>query len=124
MDDEFLAVACMPGLPHGAFRLWVILAEVAKRKGAPDEYFAVTLSGLKKIHPGTAQREAGVITVFKQLAELRKRELITTRGALRRDEPSLPVLVKVLYPGPSCTWTANDGSEMKAGAVEAAVGRQ
>lgn len=104
-----LAVACMPGLSHGAFRLYVILAGAARQQGAEDDYFPVTLKGLLAVHPGIAGRSAGATTVLKQVAELRRHELVAMRPALHRNEPELPVLMRVLYPPRSESRSVNVG---------------
>jgi hypothetical protein len=89
----------MPGLSHGAFRLYVILAGAAAQRSAEGDYFPVTLKGLLRLHPGIAGRCAGTTTVLKQMAELQRRGLILMDSALHRNEPELPVRVKVLEAG-------------------------
>jgi hypothetical protein len=128
MDDELLAVACMPGLSHGSFRLYAILAGVARQRGARDAYFPVTLTGLKKIHPGTAERVAGDMTIIKQVAELRQRNLLTTgsvalerQASLHRNKPDTPILVKLHYPNSSQSWEATDGSRLNVSTVQQVV---
>lgn len=96
--DPVLAAACMPGLSHGAFRLYAILAGAAPQRKAEDGYFPVTLKGLLKLHPGIGGREAGPTTVIKQAAELTRHDLIAMASSLHRNSPELPVLVKVLEP--------------------------
>lgn len=96
--DRVLAVACMPGLSHPAFRLYVILDGAARQQAAPGGYFPVTLKGLLEIHPGVAGRRAGPATVIKHMAELRQLGLVQTRSTLHRTRPELPVLVKVVNP--------------------------
>jgi hypothetical protein len=125
--DELLTVACTPGLSHGSFRLYVILAAVARKRGSRGKFFPVTLNGLQRVHPGTAGKEAGVTTIFKQINELKMEGLLHMRATLYRSEPDLPVLVKVLYPKASnagagsktsqLTWEATDGSRLTASDV-------
>jgi hypothetical protein len=99
--DRVLAVAITSEISHGAFRLYVILVGAAQDAGAGDEYFPVTLTGLIDLHPGIGGRKAGATTVIKQIAELRRGELIDTRAAIHRSEPRKPVLVRVNpAPGP------------------------
>jgi hypothetical protein len=105
--DRALSAALMPGLPHGAFRLYVILAAASRDAGAENEYFPVTLEGLMLLHPGIAGRSAGATTVIKQVATLRKQGLLDTRAAIHRTEPKMPVLVKVLDPPMSRQPVAN-----------------
>lgn len=96
--DRALAAALMPGLSHGAFRLYVILDAASRKAKARDGYFPVTLEGLMLLHPGIAGRSAGATTVIKQVASLRRQGLLDTRAAIHRTEPKMPVLVKVLDP--------------------------
>lgn len=96
--NRVLSAALMPGLSHGAFRLYVILDAASREVKAEDEYFPVTLEGLVVLHPGIAGRSAGATTVIKQVAALRKQGLLDTRAAIHRNEPRMPVLVKVLDP--------------------------
>lgn len=96
--DRVTAAALSPGLPHGAFRLYVILDAASREAKARDNYFPVTLQGLLALHPGIAGREAGATTVIKQVETLRKQGLLDTRAAIHRTEPRMPVLVKVLEP--------------------------
>lgn len=129
MDEELLIVACMPGLSHGAFRLYAILAGVARQQKSRDDYFPVTLTGLQKVHPGTAEKSAGGATIIKQVDELRRRKLLATGSValetqtrLHRDKPGTPILVKLLYPDPALPWTANDGSQLQVGDMGSTVG--
>jgi hypothetical protein len=110
--NELLTVACTPGLSHGSFRLYVILAAVANRRKSWDRFFPVTLNGLQKVHPGTTGKAAGITTIFKQITELKAQGLIDMRASLHRSEPDLPVLVKVLYPRPGGTWSGSRGSRL------------
>lgn len=96
--DRVTTAACMPGLSHGAFRLYAILAGAARQKDSEDGYFTVTLKGLLDLHPGIAGRSVGVSTVLRQVTELQRAKLINTRSTLSRGEPELPVLVRVLEP--------------------------
>lgn len=96
--DRVLAAALMPGLPHGAFRLYAILDAASHEANAENEYFPVTLEGLMALHPGIAGRGAGATTVIKQVAALRRHNLLETRAAIHRTEPRMPVLVRVLAP--------------------------
>lgn len=123
MDDELLAVACMPGLSHGACRLYLILAGASLKAGAQDAFFPVTLAGLARIHPGTADKRAGLSTIIKQVAELRQRRLVEMRSALHRNQPTLPVFMKILYPG-VFKWRAADGSDVALGDIPSVVGQQ
>lgn len=120
MDDGLLTVACLPNLPHGAFRLYAILDGVARQRKARDAYFPVTLTGLQRIHPGTSGKLAAIVTIAKQLSELRQHTLIDIRASIDRENPSLPILVKVLYPQ-SLTWVANDGSELAVADVKRVI---
>lgn len=123
MDDELLAVACMPGLSHGACRLYLILAGASRRAGERGAFFPVTLAGLARIHPGTADKRAGLSTIIKQVAELRRKKLIEMRSALHRNQPTLPVFMKVLYPE-ALRWRAADGSDVAPGDIPSVVGQQ
>lgn len=123
MDDDILSVACAPGLSNSAFRLYVILLGVERQKEAHGIFFPITLTGLKKVHPGTAERGAGITTIIKQVAELRRRGLLELRAALHRNQPDLPVLVKVLRPA-SRAWKSTDGSVLQVKDVELVVGMQ
>lgn len=96
--NRVLSAALMTGLSHGAFRLYVIIDAASREAKAEDEYFPVTLEGLVALHPGIAGRSAGATTVIKQVAALRKQGLLETRAAIHRNEPRMPVLVKVLDP--------------------------
>lgn len=95
-----LTAALMPNIPHGAFRLYVILDGAAKQANAEDEYFPVTLEGLIRLHPGIAGRSAGATTIIKQVAALRGAGLLNVRAAIHRNEPRQPVLMKVMKPKP------------------------
>jgi hypothetical protein len=108
--DRILTVAHMPGLSHGSFRLYVILSGIAQQKNATDDYFAITLQEVVEAHPGISGRSAGATTVIKQVAELRRNSLVTLRAALHRNEPELPVLMKVLYPNGSDIWHHSAGA--------------
>jgi hypothetical protein len=99
--ERVVAVAHISGLSHGAFRLYVILTGVARRQSSGDGFFPVTLAGLLELHPGIGGRSAGATTILKQVAELKRNGLISMRAALHRNEPELPVLVKVLEPSVS-----------------------
>lgn len=96
--DRVLAAALTPNLPHGAFRLYAILDAASREADAVDEYFPVTLDGLMQLHPGIAGRNAGATTIIKQVAALRGAGLLETRAAMHRNEPKMPVLVKLLSP--------------------------
>lgn len=110
MDDELLAVACTPGISHAAFRLYAILLGVERRKGARGNYFPVTLLGLQKLHPGTSEKVAGFTTIIKQVAELRQHKLVVTRAAMPRNEPNLPILLKVQHVDPEqYRWRTTSG---------------
>jgi hypothetical protein len=93
--DRVFTVAITSEISHGAFRLYAIIVKAAQDADAGDEYFPVTLTGLMDLHPGIGGRKAGATTVIKQIAELRKSELIDTRAAIHRSEPRKPVLVRV-----------------------------
>lgn len=93
--DRVLAAAMTSDISHGAFRLYAILEGASRQANAADEYFPVTLEGLRDVHPGTAGRPVGATTVIKQVAELRKHQLIDTRAAIHRTEPRKPVLVRI-----------------------------
>lgn len=93
--DPVLLAALSQGLPHAAFRLYVILDGAARQANAKDEYFPVTLEGLMQLHPGVAGRTAGSTTIIKQIAALRALGLLETRAAIHRTEPRKPVLVRV-----------------------------
>jgi len=131
MDDELLTVACMPGLSHGSFRLYAILRGVEEQlvratqdqvvKGSRGNYFPVTLSGLRRLHPGTAKKVAGYTTLIKQVAELRAFDLLETRAAMPRNEPDLPVLVKLLRPKKPHAWISADGNSVKVADVHRLV---
>ncbi|MCP9209727.1 hypothetical protein [Streptomyces cucumeris] len=121
MVDEITSVACLPGLSHGAFRLYAILAGVARQKDAQDSYFPVTLTGLQKVHPGTSGKCVGYVTILNQISELRRRDLLEIRASLNRNKPGLPVLVRVLYRNPSTCWIATDGSSLTASDVESLI---
>lgn len=95
-----LTAALMPNIPHGAFRLYVILDGAAKQANAEGEYFPVTLEGLIRLHPGIAGRSAGATTIIKQVAALRGAGLLDVRAAIHRNEPRQPVLMKVMKPEP------------------------
>lgn len=117
---QLLAVACMPGLSHGAFRLYALLAGVAQQKGLHDTYFPITLTGLAKIHPGTAGKPAGFTTIVKQFTELRGRGLVESGNValslqtnLQQNHPNVPILVRILHPDPARSWKATDGSRLK-----------
>ena len=108
--DRVLAAALTPGLPHGAFRLYVILEAASREASSGDDYFPVTLEGLLMLHPGIAGRNAGATTIIKQVATLRRQGLLDTRAAIHRNEPRIPVLVKVMDPAqkpPSVSSVAN-----------------
>ncbi|MFE0472526.1 hypothetical protein ACFW2V_13020 [Streptomyces sp. NPDC058947] len=131
--DELLMVACTPGLSHGAFRLYLILAIAAHKEGSRDRFFPITLNGIQRVHPGTSGKPVGVSTIFKQIAELRAMDLLDMRAALHRNEPDLPVLVKVLYPRAGATWKgrkssllweATDGSWLNVASVVEALDMQ
>lgn len=96
--DRILAAAMTPNVPHGAFRLYVILDAASREAGAENEFFPVTLEGLMLLHPGIAGRNAGATTIIKQIAALRGAGLLETRAAMHRNEPRMPVLVKLLPP--------------------------
>jgi len=96
--DRALAAAVMPGLSHGAFRLYVILDAASREADAEGKFFPVTLEGLMRLHPGIAGRSAGATTVIKQVETLRRKGLLETRAAIHRNEPRIPVLVKVVDP--------------------------
>ncbi len=96
--DRVLAAALTPNLPHGAFRLYAILDAASREADAVDEYFPVTLEGLMRLHPGIAGRNAGATTIIKQIAALRGAGLLDTRAAMHRNEPTMPVLVKLFAP--------------------------
>lgn len=100
-SERVLAAAMTPAISHGAIRLYVILDGASRQAGAVDDYFPVTLQGLMDLHPGTAGRTPGSTTVIKQVDELRKHGLLDRRAALHRNEPSKPVLIKVLTPSTS-----------------------
>lgn len=110
--DELLTVACTPGLSHSVFRLYVVLAAVSRKRGAQGKFFPITLTGLQKIHPGTSGKVAGFTTMMKQVAELRSLGLLDMRATLHRNEPDLPVLMKVLPPAAGETWCALEGSQL------------
>ncbi|AXH66210.1 hypothetical protein SEA_SATIS_49 [Streptomyces phage Satis] len=93
-----LTAALMPNIPHGAFRLYVILDGASRQTGAEDEYFPVTLEGLIQLHPGIAGRNAGATTIIKQVSALRGAGLLDVRAAIHRNEPRQPVLMKVIRP--------------------------
>lgn len=97
-NDRVTAAALTPGIPHGAFRLYAILDAASREARAEDEYFPVTLEGLTRLHPGIAGRNAGATTIIKQVAALRRHGLLDTRAAIHRNEPKMPVLVKLFAP--------------------------
>jgi hypothetical protein len=123
MDDQVLITACLPGLPHAAYRLYALLAGVAHQRNARHAYFPVTLTGLQRIHPGTSGRAVASRTLVKQITELRKFNLIDVRAALDPNRPDLPVLVKVLGPD-SDSWKAADGSALTLGELSAVAETQ
>lgn len=114
MDNELLAVACMPGLSHGSFRLYTILMEVERGQEVRGKFFPVTLLGLQKVHPGTSGKVAGFTTIIKQVSELRQLRLLETRAPMPRNEPELPILVRLIHVDPEMhRWVATDGSELQ-----------
>jgi hypothetical protein len=99
-SHAILGAAMMPGISHGAFRLFVILDGAARQANAEGEYFAVTLEGLMRLHPGIAGRKVGATTIIKQVDTLKKVGLLDVRAAIHRNEPCKPVLMKVNEPEP------------------------
>lgn len=114
-----LLTACLPGLTHGAFRLYVILDEVSAR--TESEWFQVTLHGLQTVHPGSTGKVAGVSTIARQLGELRAQSLLDARHLFDKSRPDVPVLVRVLRPCPG-TWRATDGTIVRLDEIERIVG--
>lgn len=123
MDDDILLVACTPGLSHSAFRLYVILFGVEGQRGARGTFFPITLKGLKRVHPGIGEREAGITTIIKQFSELRRHGLVELRAALHKNQPDLPVLVKVVRPE-NRAWRSTDGSVLQLKDVQLIAGMQ
>lgn len=122
---ELMSLACMPGLSHASFRLFVILLGVEAQKGAQGNYFPVTLLGLQRVHPGIAEKVAGFSTITKQVMELRSHGLLDIRASMPRNEPNLPILVRLRRRDPGLDgWTATDGTKITAGDVQDLIGLQ
>lgn len=99
---RMVTAALSRDISHGDFRLYVILQGVAISAGAKNEYFPVTLEGLQILHPGTSNPDGvssvAPTTVIRQIASLRKAGMVATQGAIHRNDPRKPALIKVLDP--------------------------